>query len=58
MINSIIFIVKGLVNVIFGCIEDFYQNVNWIMGDIYFRRMIICGKVDLVVVFYEILVIV
>ncbi|KAK4656513.1 hypothetical protein QC762_204930 [Podospora pseudocomata] len=50
----ITFTAKGSANVTLGCTEDFYQNANWTMGDIYSRRTITCGKVDSAVVPYEI----
>ncbi|KAK0666864.1 hypothetical protein QBC41DRAFT_325062 [Cercophora samala] len=48
------FTAKGSANLTLGCSEDFYQNANWTMGEIYSRRTVTCGKVDAVVVPYEI----
>ncbi|KAK0742246.1 hypothetical protein B0T21DRAFT_282089 [Apiosordaria backusii] len=50
----ITFTAKGSANFTLGCDEEFYQNANWTIGQIYSSRTITCGKVDSVVVPYEI----
>ncbi|KAK4201966.1 hypothetical protein QBC40DRAFT_277171 [Triangularia verruculosa] len=50
----ITFTAKGSANFTLECNQEFYQNANWTIGQIYSSRTITCGNVDSAVVPYEI----